>query len=86
MGKGGPLEPLPSFPPGLGGGAKARSPGLVVHLGIWLFQALFLGLFQVLYWGIQGIQYYLGKHGCTRYIGVYRVYSVTRVIKGKQGI
>ena len=38
------------------------------------------------YRGIQGIQYYKGKHGYTRYIGVYRVYSITRVNMGTQDI
>ena len=38
------------------------------------------------YRGIQGIQYYSGKHGYTRYIGVYRVYSITRVNMGTQDI
>ena len=37
----------------------------------------------------QGIQYYYGRSGYRRYIGVYRVYSVTRVnriYRGIQGI
>ena len=38
------------------------------------------------YKGIQDIQYYYGKHENKRYIGVYRVYSVTRVNMGKQDI
>ena len=38
------------------------------------------------YRGMQGIQYYSGKHGYTRYIGVYRVYSITRVNMGTQDI
>ena len=38
------------------------------------------------YRGIQGIQYYSGKHGYTRYIGVYRVNSITRVNMGTQDI
>ena len=41
---------------------------------------------QRIYKGIQGIQYYEGKHGCTRYIWVYRVYSISRVNMGKQDI
>ena len=39
-----------------------------------------------IYRGIQGIQYYQGKHGYTRYIGVYRVYSTNKVNMGKQDI
>ena len=35
---------------------------------------------------IKGIQYYQGKHGYTAYIGVYRVYSNTRVNMGTQDI
>ena len=38
------------------------------------------------YRGIQGIQYYKAKHGCTGYKGVYRVYSVFRVNMGAQDI
>ena len=39
-----------------------------------------------IYRGIQGIQYYWGKHGYTRYIEVYRVHSITRVNMGTQDI
>ena len=41
---------------------------------------------QRIYKSIQGIQYYWGKHGCTGYIRVYRVYSITRVNIGTQDI
>ena len=34
-------------------------------------------------WGVQGVQYYYGKHWCTGYIGVYRV---TWVNMGTQDI
>ena len=49
---------------------------------------VFLGKTWVhkIYRGIEGIQYYWAKHGCTRYIGVCRVYSTTRVNMGTQGI
>ena len=43
-------------------------------------------LVHKIYRGIQGIEYYLGKHGYTGYIGVYKVYSVTRVSIGTQDI
>ena len=36
--------------------------------------------------GIQSIQHYQGKHRYTGYIGVYRVYSITRVNMGTQDI
>ena len=39
-----------------------------------------------IYRGIQGIQYYQGKHGYTRYIGVYKGNSITRVNMGTQDI
>ena len=39
-----------------------------------------------IYRGIQCIQYDQSKHGYTGYIGVYKVYSMTRVNMGKQDI
>ena len=36
--------------------------------------------------GIKGKEFHLGKHGYTGYIGVYRVYSLTRVNIGAQDI
>ena len=42
-----------------------------------------MGTQDIKYRGIQGIQYYYGKRGCTEYIGVY---SITRVNMGTQDI
>ena len=39
-----------------------------------------------IYRGLQGIQYDLGKHRYTGYIGGYRVYSISRVNMGTQDI